>query len=114
MNIGLPYHYARIMLLDQEIEETHDAYLTIETLDQSFEFRVKRSNPEKIVHYFSEGPYSSIRLLMTGAGLCMAIDAGFAKYANEPWVIYGTISLVIFNAGLCFIGQAVYHKTKLY
>ena len=51
---------------------------------------------------------------MTGAGLCMAIDAGFAKYANEPWVIYGTISLVIFNAGLCFIGQAVYHKTKLY
>ena len=54
-----------------------------------------------------------IGLLMTGAGLCMSIDAGFAKYADEPWLVYGTVSLVIFNAGLCFIGQAVYHKTKL-
>ena len=60
MNIGMPYHYARIMLLDQEIVETHDPYLMIETIDESYEFRVKRYNPEKIEYYFKEGPYSSI------------------------------------------------------
>jgi len=54
-----------------------------------------------------------IGLLMTGAGLSMAIDAGFCKYDNQPWILYGTVSLIIFNAGLCCISQAVFHKGKM-
>lgn len=56
--------------------------------------------------------FAIVGLLCTGAGLCMAIDAGFCKYSHQPWILYGTISLVIFNTGLCCIGQAVYHKSK--
>jgi hypothetical protein len=31
----------------------------------------------------------------------MAIDAGFEKYAGNPWVMYGTLALVVFNSGIC-------------
>ncbi len=44
---------------------------------------------------------STLGLVLTGAGLSMAIDAGFEKYAGHPWVIYGTLALVVFNSGLC-------------
>jgi len=60
MGLGMPYHYARVMLLEQEIVETNDAFLSIETIEESFVFRLKRLNPQKIEDYFKEGPYSSI------------------------------------------------------
>jgi len=44
---------------------------------------------------------SSIGLVLTGAGLCLAIDAGFEKFQGNPWVLYGTAALVVFNSGLC-------------
>jgi hypothetical protein len=44
---------------------------------------------------------STLGLILTGAGLSMAIDAGFQKYAGNPWILYGTIALVIFNSGIC-------------
>ena len=44
---------------------------------------------------------STLGLVLTGAGLSMAIDAGFEKFAGQPWVLYGTFALVIFNGGLC-------------
>ncbi|MFC5192492.1 hypothetical protein ACFPIK_12015 [Algoriphagus aquatilis] len=42
-------------------------------------------------------------LLLTGTGLCMTIDAGFARFAGSEWFWYGTFALVIFQAGLCLI-----------
>ena len=45
MQWGLPYHYARVLLLDQEIIDTHESFLKIETVDDSFRFLVKRYNP---------------------------------------------------------------------
>lgn len=57
--------------------------------------------------------YAISGLLCTGAGLTMAIDAGIAKYDGQPWVLYGTLSLVVFNLGLCLIGQSVYHRCKM-
>lgn len=44
---------------------------------------------------------STLGLILTGAGLSLAIDAGFRKYAGDPWVLYGTLALIIFNSGLC-------------
>jgi hypothetical protein len=44
---------------------------------------------------------STLGLVLTGAGLSMAIDAGFEKYAGHPWILYGTFALVVFNSGLC-------------
>ena len=60
LDLGMPYHYARVMLLDQEISETHEPYLSIETLGGDLQFLIKRYDPQKILHYFQEGPFSSI------------------------------------------------------
>jgi hypothetical protein len=42
-------------------------------------------------------------LLMTGAGLCMTVDAGFNRFNGEEWFWYGTAALVVFQAGLCLL-----------
>ncbi len=46
-------------------------------------------------------------LLLTGAGLSMAIDAGFCKWKGDPWVMYGTTALIIFQSGLCLMADSV-------
>lgn len=46
-------------------------------------------------------------LLLTGSGLSMAIDAGIEKNNGNPWFLYGTISLIIFQIGLCLIADSV-------
>jgi hypothetical protein len=42
-------------------------------------------------------------LLLTGAGLSMAIDAGAKKARGGKWFWYGTLALIVFQAGLCLI-----------
>ena len=54
-------------------------------------------------------------LILIGAGLCMAIDAGYAKNNGAPlmeWLAYGTLSLVIFNSGLSVFGGAVINRIR--
>ena len=46
-------------------------------------------------------------LLLTGTGLCMTVDAGFARFAGKEWFWYGSISLIVFQAGLCLIIDGV-------
>lgn len=46
-------------------------------------------------------------LLLTGAGLSMAIDAGIQKSKGETWFVYGTLSLIIFQLGLCLLADSV-------
>lgn len=53
---------------------------------------------------------ATLGLLLTGAGLSMAIDAGFERYNGHAWVLYGTIALVVFNAGLCITIDAGLRK----
>jgi hypothetical protein len=55
---------------------------------------------------------STLALLLTGAGLCLSIDAGMQKFNNKPWVGYGTFALVVFNAGLCLLVDAGVRKMK--
>jgi hypothetical protein len=53
-----------------------------------------------------------IGLMLVGAGLSMAIDAGSQKADGQPWFWYGTLALVLFNAGLCVFGGAIIKRVK--
>ncbi len=55
-------------------------------------------------------------LILIGAGLSMLGEASFMKQ-NEAipfwdWFTFGTLSLVVFNSGICFFGQAVIYRVK--
>jgi hypothetical protein len=49
-------------------------------------------------------------LILTGAGLSLAIDAGISKMQGGEWFWYGTGALVVFQAGLCFVIDSVRYK----
>ncbi len=49
-------------------------------------------------------------ILLTGTGLSMAIDAGFEKFQGKPYLLYGTLSLIIFMAGINLIIDADNYK----
>ncbi len=49
-------------------------------------------------------------LLLTGAGLSMAIDAGLSKMQGAPWFWYGTIALIFFQLGLCLVVDSIRFK----
>lgn len=46
-------------------------------------------------------------LLLTGAGLSMAVDAGLKRAKGGKWFWYGTIALIVFQAGLCLVVGSV-------
>jgi len=59
--------------------------------------------------------FAPLGLVLIGAGLSMAIDAGFYRMSGADsinWVLYGTGALIVFNAGLSFFGQAIIEKIK--
>ncbi len=49
-------------------------------------------------------------LLLTGAGLSMAIDAGVLKSQGGDWFWYGTGALIVFQAGLCCLIDSIRYK----
>ncbi len=51
-------------------------------------------------------------LLCTGAGLAMAVDAGLTKLQQGSWFWYGTIALIVFQAGLCLMIDSLRFKLK--
>ncbi len=53
-----------------------------------------------------------IGLILTGAGLSIAIDANGKKTRGEPWFAQGTLGLVCFNAGLSIFGDAVRRRAQ--
>ena len=53
---------------------------------------------------------ATLGLLLTGAGLSMAIDAGLTKNQGGDWFLYGTSALIVFQAGLCLVIDAPKHK----
>jgi hypothetical protein len=46
-------------------------------------------------------------LLLTGAGLSMAVDAGQVRAKGGKWFWYGTLALVVFQAGLSLVVGSV-------
>ena len=58
--------------------------------------------------------YSISGLLTFGMGLSILGESIILKYnQSDDWFIWGTISLIITNSGLCFFGQAVIEKVKI-
>ena len=46
----------------------------------------------------------------------MVIESAFLKHQHPDsfqWILYGTGSLVVFNAGVCLFGEAVITKMRL-
>lgn len=59
--------------------------------------------------------FAPVGLVLVGAGLSMAIDAGFYRMSGAAtlnWIAYGTAALIVFNSGLSFFGQAIIEKIK--
>lgn len=69
---------------------------------------------DKIQENNLQGPLQAVGgLLLTGAGLSMAVDAGFVKAKGGKWFGYGTLALIVFQAGLCLVvGSTRYDKQK--
>jgi hypothetical protein len=51
--------------------------------------------------------FSPVGLTLMGFGLTLVTDAARAKSAGEEWFWYGTLALVVFNAGVAFFGEGV-------
>ncbi|WP_162417453.1 hypothetical protein [Cyclobacterium roseum] len=55
-------------------------------------------------------------LLLTGLGLSLFGEALIRKWENAAfwdWVIWGTLALLVFNAGISLVGQAVIYRVKM-
>jgi len=53
---------------------------------------------------------SASGLILTGAGLSLAIDAGISKMQGGEWFWNGTFALIVFQAGLCVVIDSVRYK----
>jgi hypothetical protein len=57
--------------------------------------------------------FSIVGLLLIGLGLCIFGEALIQKINQENYFTLGTLSLVVFNSGICFVGEAIsIRKTK--
>tara|TARA_B100000575_G_C23060908_1_gene610790 strand:- start:977 stop:1186 length:210 start_codon:yes stop_codon:yes gene_type:complete len=58
--------------------------------------------------------YSISGLLLNGFGLSLLGEAIKFKI-NEDfyWFYMGTLALIVFNSGICFIGKAIFLKVKM-
>lgn len=55
---GMSYHYARIMLLDNEIDTLHDTFFSVVTEGGTFKFSYKRHNPHKLDALLSQSIFT--------------------------------------------------------
>ncbi len=56
-----------------------------------------------------------VGLATIGFGACLIAEAAIEKYSHPDewsWVIYGTIALVVFNAGMSIFGDAILHRSR--
>lgn len=51
-------------------------------------------------------------LLFIGLGLCIFGEALIQKINQESYFTLGTLSLIIFNSGICFVGEAIFIRTQ--
>ena len=57
--------------------------------------------------------YSISGLCLIGTGLCFFGEALIKKISHENYFWWGTLSLVIFNTGICLVSHAIHiRKTK--
>lgn len=59
---GLPFYLSRLLLLDDEVVEQHDPFMTIHTLDTSLNLRAVRKNYRTIELFLQKIPKVDIRI----------------------------------------------------
>ena len=53
---------------------------------------------------------------LTGFGICAIVECGFLKHDGAPviqWAGFGTLSLIVFIAGICLLIDAVRFRIKM-
>jgi hypothetical protein len=66
-------------------------------------------------HYKSWLIQAPLGLILIGFGACLIAESAILKAAGAPtwrWVVAGTVSLSVFNAGLCFFGNAILERMR--
>ena len=69
----------------------------------------------KEYHYKRWLYQAPIGLILLGFGLCLVAESTVLKYSGVPawkWIAAGTISLTVFNSGLCLFGDAILHRSR--
>jgi hypothetical protein len=69
----------------------------------------------KSKHYRKWFAYGGIGAVLMGTGLSMIVDAAFLRNNGVvfwDWVIYGTLALCVFMAGISFFGDAILSKVR--
>jgi len=64
-------------------------------------------------HYQTWKTFAPLGLIGTGLGASLIGHAATMKAKDAPtwkWVAAGTVSLAVFNAGLCVFSEAVKHR----
>lgn len=66
-------------------------------------------------HYRNWLIQAPLGLILVGFGACLIAESAMYKYSGAAtlhWVAAGTLSLCVFNAGLCFFGNAVLERVR--
>ena len=66
-------------------------------------------------HYRNWLIQAPLGLVLVGFGVCLIAESAILKYSGVTtwkWVIAGTVSLCVFNAGLCVFGNSILEKTR--
>jgi hypothetical protein len=68
---------------------------------------------KKASYYYKQWLIQAILgLILIGMGVSVSIEAGFAKFSDQPWIGLGTLGLVILNSGISFFGNAILHRSR--
>lgn len=60
--------------------------------------------------------YAISGLLLIGFGLSLFGEAAYLKHTTDQtweWISLGTLSLIVFNSGICLFGQAIIYRVKM-
>ncbi len=66
-------------------------------------------------HYKNWLIQAPLGLVLVGFGACLIAESAILKAggaATWQWVVAGTVSLSVFNAGLCFFGNAILERMR--
>jgi hypothetical protein len=66
-------------------------------------------------HYRNWLYQAPLGLVLVGFGACLIAESAILKAQKVDtwqWVITGTISLCVFNAGLCIFGNAILERVR--
>jgi len=65
-------------------------------------------------HYRNWLIKAPVGLSLIGFGACLVAEAAMQKYEGVDtwqWVVFGTLALIVLNAGVSFVGGAAIHRS---